>query len=263
MKQLLILLAFVLSLSMGSRAVAALIASESFDYPAATLGTASGGTGWSGAWAGGSTNVTSPGMTFGTVGSASNNALTINNDNNGAFRSLPVTYGTDGTTVWLSYLARGPVGGVATGYAGVSLFNTGSEVLFTGKRTGIGFWGVQRPSGSAGDSTVAWDTSTHLLVFQIEFGAGTNAGNERVTMYVDPAAGAAPNVAASVTLADVTNFSFNRVRLQGGNGSSFIADEVFLGTTFADVVPAAVPEPGMLGLAGLLSVGFFAWRRRK
>ena len=34
------------------------------------------------------------------------NKLTTNNDNNGAFRSLP-PQGTDGTTIWLGYLVSG------------------------------------------------------------------------------------------------------------------------------------------------------------
>lgn len=259
MSRLFFLLALVVTLASGPSAVAALIASESFDYSAAALGTANGGTGWSGAWAGGTTNVTSPGLTFGTVGSASNNALTTNNDNNGAFRSIPSTLGTDGTTVWLSYLARSTASPVNAGYAGLSLFNGATELLFTGKRNGVAFYGVGRTGGTSGDSTVAWDTNTHLLVYKIEFGAGTTPGNERISMYIDPVAGVTP-VTAAVTLSDVTNFSFNRIRIQSGNGPAIVTDELSLGTTFDDVVP--VPEPGTYGLAGLIAMGLFARRRR-
>ena len=241
-------------------AAASPIASDAFNYAPGSLGTASGGSGWTTSWAGGSTNVTAPGLVGSGIGSASTNKLTTNNDNTGAFRSVP-SQGTDGTTVWLSYLFSGTSTTVAAGYAGVSLFNGSTETLFTGKRTNQTVLGMQRSgqSSAAGDSTAPADTSTHLLVYKIDFGAGTTAGNEKVTMYVDPAPGAAPDVSPSVTLADVNNFSFDRVRIQSGNGSNFNADEVSLGTTYADVVP----EPATIGLLGLGAMATLASRRRR
>jgi hypothetical protein len=238
---------------------AAPIASEPFGYTAGSLATASGGSGWTTNWAGGSTNVTAPGLTLGLVGTPATNKLTTNNDNNGAFRSLP-SQGTDGTTVWLAYLASGTGAPVAGGYAGVSLFAGGTENLFTGKRSNQTVWGTERSGGAGGDSTVPADTATHLLVYRIDFGAGTTAGNEKVTMYVDPAPGAAPNVPAAVTLNDITNFTFDRVRIQSGNGSSFNADEVAIGTTYADVV---APEPATAALLGLAAAATLLRRRRR
>jgi hypothetical protein len=242
-------------------AAASPIASDAFDYAPGALGTANGGSGWTTNWAGGSTNVTAPGLVSSGVGSASTNKLTTNNDNNGAFRSL-ASQGADGTTVWLSYLTSGTGAPVAAGYAGVSLFAGGAENLFTGKRTNQTVLGMQRSgqATAAGDSTASADTTTHLLVYRIDFGAGTTAGNEKVMMYVDPSPGAAPDVSPSVTLADVTNFTFDRVRIQSGNGSNFNADEVSLGTTYADVV---APEPAMIGFLGLGAIATLASRRRR
>jgi hypothetical protein len=237
------------------------IAYDGFAYPAGSLGTASGGSGWTTSWAGGSTNVTSPGLVGSGVGSASTNKLSTNNDNNGAFRSVPAQ-GADGTTVWLGYLTSGTGTPVAGGYAGVSLFAAGAENLFTGKRSNQTVLGVERSgqqTGGAGDSTGSADTATHLLVYKIEFGAGTTAGNEKVTMYLDPTPGAAPDVAPSVTLPDITDFTFDRVRIQSGNGSNFNADEISLGTTYADVVP----EPATMGLLGLGAIATLATRRRR
>ncbi len=233
------------------------IASDSFNYTAGSLGTSNGGSGaWTSTWAGGSSNVTSPGLTLNGVGSAANNKVTTNNDNNGAFRSVP-SQGTDGTTVWLGYLTSGTGAPVAAGYAGVSLFQDSTENVFTGKRSAQTTLGVERSGGTGGDSTAAADTATHFLVYRIDFGAGTTAGNEKITMFVDPSPGQAPNVSAAVTLTDVTNFTFNRIRIQSGNGSSFNVDEVMLGTTFADV-----PEPAAAGLLGLGGLGLLARRRK-
>jgi hypothetical protein len=191
-------------------------------------------------------------LTFGGVGAG--NKLTTNNDNNGAFRSL-ASQGTDGTTLWLGYLASGVGTPVAAGYAGLSLFSGTTENLFTGKRTNQINWGLERSGGGGGgDSTALADTSTHFLVFKLDFGAGTTAGNERITMYVDPTPGlAAPDVAAAVTLLNVPTFTFDRIRLQSGNGSAFSADEVRLGTAFVDVPEPSVVLSLWIGAAGLLS----------
>jgi hypothetical protein len=232
------------------------IVSDSFDYPAGGLGSASGGSGWTTPWAGGSTTVTSPGLTLNGVGSAGTNKLTTNNDNLGAFRGVPAQ-GADGTTVWLGYLTSGTGAPVSAGYAGVSLFAGGTENLFTGKRSNQTVLGVERSGGVSGDSTVSADTATHFLVYRIDFGAGTTAGNEKVTMYVDPTPGAAPDVAPAVTLADVGNFTFDQIRIQSGNGSSFNVDEVALGANYSDI-----PEPATAGLLSLAAGALLARRRR-
>lgn len=250
----------VLTLAAGlltSHASASIIASEIFNYTAGSLGTANGGTGWTSSWAGGSTNVTSPGLTLGGVGGG-DNKLTTNNDNNGAFRSL-APQGTDGTTVWLGYLTSNTGAPVSAGYSGLSLFQDNTENVFTGKRSNQTVWGMERSGGSSGDSAISADTATHYLVYKIEFGAGTTAGNEKITMWIDPTPGLAnPNNSPVATLTDATNFTFNRIRLQSGNGSSFNADEVRIGTTFADVPEPAAAISLAAGAAALL-----VRRRRK
>jgi hypothetical protein len=246
----------ITSCALAASAFAATIVAEPFDYLAGSLSGTTGGTGWTTSWAGGSTNVTNPGLTF--MGDGTGNKLTINNDNNGAFRSLPAQ-GTDGTTVWLGYYAAGTGAPVAGGYAGLSLFQGASENLFTGKRTGQTVWGAQRSGGGqSGNSSTVADPSTHFLVYKIEFGLGVTSGNERVTMYVDPTLGLTdPDVAPALTLTDVTNFAFDRIRLQSGNGSSFSADEIRLGTDFV-----SIPEPSVFG-ALLLGANCLAGRRRR
>jgi len=78
-------------------------------------------------------------------------------------------------------------------------------------------------------------------------------------MYVDPTLGlTSPNVAPSVTLTNVNSFTFDRIRLQSGNGSSFAVDEVRLGTTFVDV-----PEPSVAGTVLIGAACLGSYRRRK
>jgi len=254
------LLAFV------SAARASLIASDSFGYPAAAGGLAgqNGGPGWTSDWGTGTNNVVSPGLTYSKNGvslvTSGNSSETVGG-NIGNFRSLPSTFSSG--TVYVSFLGKldNANGTIGSSYAGVSLFNAGSENLFIGQATGLADWGVDQATGAKQSSTPV-DGTTHLFVIQIDYGAATdNSGEDRVRMYVDPTPGeTAPDVSASIDANTTRSASFDQVRIQSG-GPQIAFDELRISTDYASAVP--VPEPAQAAFLGLAGLGLFSRRRRR
>lgn len=239
-------------------------ASDSFNYTAGAgaLANQNGGSGWSSTWGTGTNSITSPGLTFSkggqTLTSAGGTATTVGN-NVGNFRQISSTVSSG--TEFVSLLAKLDSGTGGTGYAGVSLFNGGSENLFIGQPNNNAFWGLDQSTGGQ-FTTLPIDGTTHLFVVQIDYGAGT-AGNDRVRMYVDPTPGlSAPDVTPAIDVSTSRSASFNQVRIQSGNAASPIDfDELRLGTTYAGVTPASVPEPATLGLFAVAALGLLARKR--
>lgn len=242
----------------ASTANAQLQAYDPFNYTAGAGGLTNqnGGTGWTSTWGAGVNDIVSPGLTF-TKGSAtlvaSGNTTQTANNNNGNFRTLPAVLNSG--TEYVSFLGKLASGVAGGGYAGVSLFNgTGTEALFIGQPSTRTVWGLDQSTGPQ-LSTVPVNGTIHLLVAQIQFGAGAG-GMDHVNLYIDPTPGlSAPDVTASLSADTTRSASFDRVRIQSGNGQAPVNfDELRIGTTFASVVPA-VPEPatlGLLALAGLV-----------
>jgi len=240
-------------------ASAVLTASDQFTDTDTTLNGNTGGTGWNGVWRGNttSTNVSPTSLAYGgaavpTVGGSVN----VLDNNSGHFRTLSAGLGTDGTTIYLSYLAQSSSGG---GYAGISLFNgsDSDEVFFTGKPTGYTNFGFFRTDSPAAVTSTSPVTTLSLLIYKIEFGAGTTTGNERVSLFVNPALGTEPATASASAL-DVGSFIFDRIRIQAGNGDSGSVDEIRFGTTYADVVPE--PSAALMAALGVFSL---VLRRRR
>ena len=238
-------------------------ASDSFNYTAGTgaLANQNGGSGWSSNWGTGTNSITSPGLTFTkngqTLVSSGNMATTVGNDV-GNFRQLPSTISTG--TEFVSLLSKLDSGTGGTGYAGFSLFNGGSENLFIGQIFNNTHWGLDQSTGVQASNVVV-DGTTHLLVAQIDYGAGAG-GQDRVRLYIDPTPGlSAPDVAPAIDVSTTRSASFNQVRIQAGSGASPVDfDEVRMGTSYAGVTPA-VPEPATLGLFAVAALGMLARRR--
>lgn len=152
---------------------------------------------------------------------------------------------------WLSFIARADSNAFFGGLSLVKFF--GPEILYIGK---IGSeWGLDQ--GAAGGTAVAGSDVTQdtFLVLKLTIGAGAN--DDTADLYINPALGATPPA-----VPDIAGYAFNEdtndnraideLRLGGQNGLPFVADEIRIGATFADV---AVPEPAtgvlLLGLAAL------------
>jgi len=204
-----------------------------------------GGTGFSAAWAGSSGYFTPLASSLcyarlpvspGSISASSASPVT------GTFasRNLSQPLGTDNSTVYLSFLVQ-PRGPLSTGvyeFFGLSL--SGSlNTLFIGKPGmdateqyvletygGAG----QVPSGSP---VVAEHTA--LLVVKAQF----LPGNDVFTLYINPTPGR-PEPSSGVVKSDLDLGLVSSLSVGGVVATSqFTIDEIRIGTTYADVVPAA------------------------
>jgi hypothetical protein len=252
-----VLVAAAAAVAWTQTAQAAPIAYEGFDYVDATplLGSA-GGTGWAAAWDGAALNtVLSPG--FGTTAAShptTGNRLDLNGENSGNIRALTSSPDAPGTTLYLSFIADVD----SADYAGLSLFEGGTENLFLGKTFGAPNWGID--IGGTGVNVTTPTSTQSLLVFRLDFGGGTTASDTLIRFYVNPAVGTEP-VTADASI-EKANFTFDQIRVQAGLGVADGAfDEIRIGTDYADV--AVVPEPASLGLAAVGGVLLLGRRRAR
>jgi hypothetical protein len=264
---------------------AALIAYEGFDYADGTnVRTQTGGFGWTGAWtdtgnASATETATAPGLTYGNLSVAGNKLTSRGQQNNAGangtnaflFRDTSQAFGTDGTTVWLSFISQRTGNKSSGGTAqplnyqrvfSMSLFNgSTTEQASIGELSNdpADVWSLNpdlTTFAPSAHTTTPLDTQAFLLA-RIDFIAGTNA--DKIYLWVNPdlSLGEPATGTAAATVTD--ELSFNRVRLTVGGsqntganaGASGLFDEIRIGDTFADVT---VPEPSslflvMLGLA--------------
>ncbi len=238
---------------------AAILASESFDYALGGIAGLNGGTGFSGAYTGAG-SVTAPGQTYPGLTTAGNTFTTAGN-NNGAFRTLAATIGTDSGTIYVRFLGSNTAGG-APEYAGLSFFSGGNEELFFGKpfnATNYGFE-VSGVSGQVTAPSATISAATTLLVYRLSF---TPAG-DTIDLFVNPGSTLPLTPDASFTTpVDDSAFpsDFTGIRLQSGtNAPTFDYDEIMIATTEAEVL--VIPEPSSIGLLGVAAAGLVIRRRR-
>jgi len=143
--------------------------------------------------------------------------------------------------------------------------------------------GIGMNSGNAtgaGGANVQFDTAPHtagqtmFVVGSYEFVAGANNDIARMWINPDPADFAlalppsatltsAPGVAVADSSANLISFNLRNVNTVG-LPTGVLFDELRVGTSWADVMPAAIPEPaaaGLLGLGLLVAAGWYRSRR--
>lgn len=173
-------------------------------------------------------NVSSGGSTYGDLAVTGNKLSFSGTSNNGNFGILANSPETPGTSVYFSYLMQAsPTGG----YAGVSLFNGGDEVLFTGKRNGpIYLFGMEPKAGVSGNTSIPC-TRLSLVVCRIDFAADSAV----IRMYVNPQTADEP-ATADLTVTRTAALNYDRVRFQSSDVTGSV-DEFRMGGTYADVAP--------------------------
>ena len=238
-----------------------------------TIG-ASGETGWSAAWnAVSGINVASAGLSYsgGTVvvngGSkvAQIDGATINID--AADRSFASQTGT----LYFSFLFSATAASLSnddfvhfmlnndtvnTNSGGIGKLTTTD--LSLGARVGTTNGGTTTSS-----STLMTGGTTYFLVGKISKVSSTNYN--QIDLYINPTSNIEPGTASATSSADggfssIPVFSLRTFNLDAGDVYRF--DELRVGTTFADVVPTAVPEPSAMGLL-CGGVAMFLSRRRR
>lgn len=277
----------VFAACVASSAHAALIISESFDYPiGGTLSNvnganadANGGTGFSGAWNNSRTDAIVAGLTdarSATPGGGVGGAALVSVNFTG--RTWDGTsYGTDANEIWFSTLFT---------TSGASFNGTGNSrmLVFGSLTSGTGFGFELTTAGNlvarlGGSNSAAVATYTQGQAnFVLGRYVNSTSGNDLLQLWVNPTAGELSTFNASGLLADLgtvdssvaitseaVTFSTSSavyLRAQNSATTNWTADELRIGTTFTDV--AAIPEPSAAAsLAGLAVLGGVMLRRRR
>jgi len=173
----------------------------------------------------------------------------------------------------LTGLAAG--GGYMAGFNNSAGQQSGNPTVIAGrlniKASGSGFnIGVSKAS----DSTAVYDAvdhplnTTQFVVVKYQFGAAATV-DDSVTIWInpssstfggaDPAGGITNTAGADITADLIRSFLLRQGNTTATQTPAVIADELRIGTTFADVTP--VPEPSVIGLSALAGVGLLRRRR--
>jgi hypothetical protein len=239
---------------------AALIFTENFNYTTGdNLAGKNGGTGFSGAWSGGSSTIVAG---LGGTG----NAVAVGSST--ASRPLSSSYNTSGNTFYISYLMNTSdfFGG---DYVGLSLWNNSTEEMFIGIPWQARKFGFDAHGGTGAggiksvDFTPLVDT-TYLVTLGLL--PSSTSGKVDVKMWATDNLSANPNTLVSgpanaSLLGTRNNFTFNTLKLNGNYGGALKIAGLADATTAAEAINAtvqsavAVPEPGQVAASLLLLAG--------
>ncbi|AHF91700.1 anchor protein [Opitutaceae bacterium TAV5] len=265
------------SLTLPCRTEAALIAYEGFDYTSGdALSGQAGGDGWlAGGFAWGAAPV-SGGEANATVGAGNLDHAGLSATGNHAVVSAAGAYPN-------RYIAVAPYGGLPFGNAGNPVTELWIGFLFQPDTSSFAQLRLSTFGAEGGGSIMSFGSSlghaelgnvvseaddvfvsgqTYFIAVQILFNTDSGAA-DTVHMYVNPTPGpVAPSVSAALLTNTGADISFERIGLVAGTSAAF--DEIRIGTTFADIAPAVIPEPAAAGLmlcAVALSGAWFLRRR--
>jgi hypothetical protein len=255
---------------------ATLLFDEGFNYSAGSLGASDVNPFTGNAWSSGSSHIAvqSGNLTYSDFQGLTGNEL---NDTWGvAAGSVFDTFANDTSgTIYYSFLVDCTSIGTINSYlTSLNPGNTtpgGSSDALTlyAKSSGSGWeLGVRTTPEATSEDTAAGTLSlntTYLVVMAYTL-SGVGAGT--ASLWVDPTSssfgGSAPTADVSLTGGTSTAIDDVGYKAQSSGGTStFLLDDVYIGTTWADVTPTPTPEPSTFVLSGLGMLGLFFSRRMR
>ncbi len=264
-------------LGFAGRADATLLAYEGFDTPGqytagATLDTANGGTGWTGAWSSEASVTTElNSVAYPDLVETSGHMLTTNGDPSSSRRSFDETgFQNLGDEVWFAYTFNRESG---SNNHNVYITLSGSSTRFFGLRTenspSTELNAAIRFAGSTVEkSSTAYTIANSTDYFVIGRMTFDDVGNDRLDVWVNPSDfTSVANLGAEsmfVETANPTPGNFTDVWIADGNAASYAFDEIRIGNTLGDVAPSSVPEPvtSAMVFGFVIALGAIAYRRR-
>ena len=230
-------------------AMAAPIASDSFDYPEGNLAENNGGSGWENAWydvhPGGTpkTFVLPPSLEYtdskgmklsaagSQVGIAYDTSRIINLDTAARSDLAPFVkdgkLGADGTTIWISLLAFCDEGGEAWSLVELREGEE-TEKLKIGHAGGATKWSYIDARTRQGKTPL---TEQAFVVIRIDF----KSGKDDIYMWTNPDLGTEPAFETADVKSRHCDASFNTIVFRGDVNDEVYVDELRIGTTWADV----------------------------
>lgn len=166
--------------------------------------------------------------------------------------------GADGQTLYLSFLMKID----SNGFNALELHRVNSSDsnrrFFLGRHSTTSTTDFSVNANGSTSTLGTLNTDTNLFVVKIEFGAGTTAGNERVTVWRNPTdlSGEGSNTPAAI-LTNVPSFTFDRMHLAGFSSGTSQFDEIRFGHAWSAVTPHTGGQPPLTPLEQWLTTAGF------
>jgi hypothetical protein len=242
------------------------IFTENFQYTqGANLNGQNGGSGFSGAWAGGNSTIVEG------IGGTGTKSLQVGSDQSS--RSLLSTFNTSGNSFYISYImsASSFSGG---NYTGISLWSESSENMFIGipyQKQSFGF-DAHGGNGTADIKTINFTPASNTS-YLVTFGLlpSLTSGKVDVKMWATSNLSIDGNTLVSGTpnaslIGSRNNFSFDNVRVNGDYAGALKLSGLAAATTANEAISStitSVPEPSALSLLAVGLGGLAFVRRRR
>ena len=246
-------------------AKAAGIFTENFQYTqGANLAGQSGGSGFSGAWAGGNSTIVEG------IGGTGTKSLQVGTQSS---RSLLSTFNTSGNSFYMSYImnASSFSGG---NYTGISLWSGSSENMFIGipwASQSFGF-DAHGGNGTADIKTINFTPASNTS-YLVAFGLlpSLTSGKVDVKMWATSNLNIDANTLVAGTpnaslLGSRSNFTFDKITVNGDYAGALKLSGLSAATTASETINStvsSVPEPSALSLLAIGLGGLAMLRRRR